>query len=106
MTVSIYQTHRDEKYFPDPESYKPERFFSENSDKRPPYAYLPFSAGRRNCIGQKFAMLEVKVVLANLLRNFHIECNQSFDDLKVYTYLILKCENPIKVTLTERRTQN
>jgi cytochrome P450 len=106
MSISIFQIHRDEKYFPEPEKYKPERFLVENTEKRHPYAFIPFSAGRRNCIGQRFAMLEIKVVLANLLRNFNIECDQSIEDLKLYTYLILKCENPIMVTLRERRSQN
>lgn len=72
--VPIIALHRDARYFKDPEKFIPERFSSEqvSATKRSPYAFVPFSAGPRNCIGQKYAMLEVKLVLAELLRRYRI----------------------------------
>ena len=51
VVVGTYLLHRDSRFFPEPELFQPERFFPENSRDRPAFAYIPFSAGPRNCIG-------------------------------------------------------
>lgn len=53
VSMHIYSLHRNEDVFPDPLVYKPERFEIDESIKRHPFAFVPFSAGPRNCIGKK-----------------------------------------------------
>ncbi|XP_063985606.1 probable cytochrome P450 4aa1 [Diachasmimorpha longicaudata] len=73
VLIMPYSTHRLPHHYPDPHDFNPERFNSENSSQRHPYAYLPFSAGPRNCIGYKFALLEMKSLISAVLRRFHLD---------------------------------
>jgi len=65
-----YVTHRDERWFPDAEKFDPLRFTNEAEQSRPQFAYFPFGGGPRVCIGNTFAMLEMKLVIAMLLQKF------------------------------------
>nr|XP_022908458.1 cytochrome P450 9e2-like [Onthophagus taurus]XP_022908459.1 cytochrome P450 9e2-like [Onthophagus taurus] len=63
---------RDPKYYPNPDKFDPERFSDENKHNIKPYTYLPFGLGPRNCIGSRFALLELKTIFFHLLRNFDL----------------------------------
>ncbi|KAK4873601.1 hypothetical protein RN001_012961 [Aquatica leii] len=64
--------HLNPKYYPNPNKFDPERFNDENRHNILPYTYLPFGAGPRNCIGSRFALLEGKLVVAEIVRKFEI----------------------------------
>ncbi|XP_037042332.1 probable cytochrome P450 9f2 [Bradysia coprophila] len=68
--------HFDERYFPNPEKFDPERFNDENRGKIDPGTYLPFGVGPRNCIGSRFALMELKTIIYYLLLNFNFEPNE------------------------------
>ncbi|XP_070556743.1 cytochrome P450 3A5-like [Ptychodera flava] len=73
VTVSIYAIHHNPEIYPEPEKFIPERFTKEEKEKRHPYAWLPFGAGPRNCIGMRFALLEAKIGLVRIFRDFTLE---------------------------------
>lgn len=71
--VSPYANHYNPEYFLEPDNFNPERFNEDNEASLPRYAYMPFGGGNRVCIGNSFAMMENKIILAKLLENFRFE---------------------------------
>uniref|UniRef100_A0A1B0FQR6 Cytochrome P450 n=1 Tax=Glossina morsitans morsitans TaxID=37546 RepID=A0A1B0FQR6_GLOMM len=72
VSVPFYLVLRDPDYYDEPDIFKPERFDSAVGQKINPFAFTPFSAGPRNCIGKKFAMLEMKSTVSKMLRHFEL----------------------------------
>ncbi|XP_070493750.1 probable cytochrome P450 6a13 [Chironomus tepperi] len=81
--IPVGAVHNDEKYFEDPQRFDPERFNEENTKKRIPYTYMPFSEGPRICIGLRFGTMQAKIGLIKLLRNFKfIPCSKTLIPMK------------------------
>jgi cytochrome P450 len=70
VEIPVYAIHHSEEYYPNPENFNPSRFMPQNRDQIIPYTYLPFGAGPRNCIGMRFALMETKLCLAQIVRRY------------------------------------
>ncbi|KXJ79844.1 hypothetical protein RP20_CCG027717 [Aedes albopictus] len=76
VMASVIGMHHDPKFYPEPEKFDPEPFSAQNRRDINPDTYLPFGIGPRNCIGSRFALMEMKAVLYYLLLNFSFEVTE------------------------------
>ncbi|CAD5218775.1 unnamed protein product [Bursaphelenchus okinawaensis] len=103
VLLNIYLIHRDPNNWEDPEEFRPERFKSGKSTNRNAFAYVPFSAGSRNCIGQRFAMMEEKILLCWILREFQVVSMRRRDQQRFMVELILRPTDGVKIRLIPRK---
>ncbi|NP_001295967.1 probable cytochrome P450 4d14 precursor [Musca domestica] len=100
ITLLMYAAMKDPDYFPKPEEFLPERFMN-TEDKINPFAYVPFSAGPRNCIGQKFAMAEMKSTVSKMVR--HFELLPLGEEVKPVMNMVLRSETDAQLGLRVRK---
>jgi len=76
--ASVNALHYDEELYPNPQQFDPERFNPVNKKSRENEAHLPFGAGPRSCLGMRFAMISIKILIASLLKQFKfVECEET-----------------------------
>ena len=98
---SQYITHRHPEFWDRPEAFEPERFAPERANGRPRYAYYPFGAGPRTCIGSHFALLEAQLILASVAQCYRLVPvpGRSYQPVSLAT---LRPHENILMTLTAR----
>jgi len=95
ITVNVFAMHRNACVWENPLDFIPERFTAENVAKRPAFAFIPFSAGHRNCIGQNFALAELKVALAKIVGRWKVMIDPEASPVELFPSIILKSKRGI-----------
>ncbi|CAK9815342.1 Cytochrome P450 4g15 [Anthophora quadrimaculata] len=103
VVIGTYKLHRQPHIYPNPDVFNPDNFLPENTANRHYYAYVPFSAGPRSCVGRKYAMLKLKIVLSTILRNFRVKSDIKESDFRLQADIILKRAEGFKVRLQPRK---
>lgn len=100
VLVSVYSIHRDERYWDDPEAFIPERFTPEKKKSYHNYQYFPFGGGPRLCIGNTFALMEMKILLSLIFKNFEIDVLTK--QLELSPRLTLRPEDGIQIRVKNK----
>ncbi|XP_055605424.1 cytochrome P450 4c21-like [Uranotaenia lowii] len=104
--VSLHALHRQKAFWgSDPEKFDPDNFLPERVKDRNPYAFLPFSIGARNCIGERYGMISMKVMFIYIVRNFKLHTKLRHEDLKYRFDITLKLNFPHAIQLERRIKQ-
>ncbi|XP_060662701.1 cytochrome P450 4g1 [Drosophila nasuta] len=103
VAVLQYCVHRRADIYPNPTKFDPDNFLPERMANRHYYSFIPFSAGPRSCVGRKYAMLKLKVLLSTVVRNFIVHSNETEADFKLQADIILKLENGFNISLEQRK---
>lgn len=102
VMIPIWNIHHDARWFPHPLRFEPERFSAERESNIERYAYIPFGAGPRVCIGNSFAMMEARLILATIAQRFDflLAPGQTVEAQRVFT---LRPRYGMRILLRERK---
>ena len=99
LLLGQFIVHRDPRWWPEPERFDPERWTEEAGRSRHRYAYFPFGGGPRLCIGESFAWLEAKIILATVVRSWHFTL-ESDPDVQGLPWTTLRPASPIELRVS------
>lgn len=102
LEIGVWSTHHNPDVWPEPEKFDPERFSPENREHRNPYAWLPFAGGNRSCLGQKYAIMEMKVVISMILQKFYLLQDPESPEPTIVNYAVITSTTPMRVILEAR----
>ncbi len=100
--ISPYAVHRNPQYFTNPETFDPDRFSKNRMASISKYAYFPFGAGSRGCIGSQFAMTETLLIMAIIGQKYKLKLAQSIEKIAPEPLLSLRIKGGIHMKLEQR----
>jgi len=106
VSVFIYGLHRNPEYWNNPDQFDPERFNEANKKARKPYTYIPFGGGPRLCIGHQFAIIEMQIALALILKRFRISRANPEQPMELFPSVTLRPGSPVLLNLEAKETHN
>lgn len=102
VIIGTFKLHRNSTVYPNPNEFNPDNFLPEPTANRHYYAFIPFSAGPRSCVGRKYAMLKLKILLSTILRNFRVYSDIAENEFKLQADIILKRAEGFKIRIRPR----
>lgn len=103
LFIPIIHIQRNPLYWGnDAHLFKPERFEKENFEKIHPYAFMPFTKGPRMCLGWRYAMTLLKIVIANFLIRFEVDTSKKFEEIELQLGCTLTIHGGYKIKIKER----
>lgn len=98
LSISPFVVHRHPDFWPDAETFDPERFTPERMAGRHRFAYIPFAAGPRQCIGRDFALIEAQLIIATVAQRYRLRLVPG-QTMTLQTAVTLRPRHGVKVTL-------
>ncbi|XP_017098563.2 probable cytochrome P450 313a2 [Drosophila bipectinata] len=104
--VDIFNMHRNKDLWgPEADTFNPDNFLPENVRERHPYAFMPFSKGKRNCIGWRYAMISSKIALTQILRSYKLSTSFRYEDLVFVDNISMKLTISPPISFHRRNTE-
>lgn len=102
LMMSQYVMHRMEKYYDEPDAFRPERFEGDLLKRIPAYAYFPFGGGPRVCIGNNFALMEAALLLATIAQQYKLRLAEPEKQVEPEPLVTLRPKNGLMMRLEKR----